>query len=523
MKKKLLFTLRWSRSPTGLAAIISLCLVNFLFTKKKGKILNQPHHSFRTQKVNVMEEYVLPPAAVTSSLAISSDHPFAKYQPLPRVTAPTEGRNSITYPPSSALQDTTKVLFIDNKAYDIVNLNVDRTHSDFLTNVIHNPDLTPNDAATQNVHLDERSRWGAKLRTYLKTNAPNCTEFFQSNSFRVRVISERRGEELSYEWTTLTLPEGNYTINEIIDLMNNAVIEHYLNGPRQKGVLYNDIGVKFDTRNFNLGKDPVNTLVTPGTYTYKGYHPDIILLPGCAVDFSKSRLSNHLGIRKRLPYIPGFVLTYEDLEFGNIPALLDRSKYPGEQVPLEQDENRISYNVVSDGQGGWTTTYRSWLSAYHVQNSPARQDTLLTVPDPTGGLGQLYWSLPDTFKPPVTFKNNNDRFPPVVAMQLFPVIPRAIYTPTAVYGQMVEESTNSTMIFNRFPMNQILMQPPHLSATYMSENVPSVLDHDAQPCLNNLSGVQRVIIHDERRRPCPYVTKSLAEAIPGILSSATLR
>src|SRR2546426_957827 len=40
----------------------------------------------------------------------------------------------------------------------------------------------------------------------------------------------------------------------------------------------------------------------PGVYTNEAFHPDIILLPGCGVDFTHSRLSNLLGIRKRQPF-----------------------------------------------------------------------------------------------------------------------------------------------------------------------------------------------------------------------------
>src|SRR2546426_5628378 len=47
---------------------------------------------------------------------------------------------------------------------------------------------------------------------------------------------------------------------------------------RQNGVLESDIGVKFDTRNFRLGFDPVTGLVMPGVYTNEAFHPDIILL-----------------------------------------------------------------------------------------------------------------------------------------------------------------------------------------------------------------------------------------------------
>ena len=129
-----------------------------------------------------------------------------------------------------------------------------------------------------------------------------------------------------------------------IDLMNNAIVEHYLKVGRQNGVLESDIGVKFDTRNFRLGFDPVTGLVMPGVYTNEAFHPDIILLPGCGVDFTHSRLSNLLGIRKRQPFQEGFRITYDDLEGGNIPALLDVDAY---QASLKDDTEQ-----GGDGAGG---------------------------------------------------------------------------------------------------------------------------------------------------------------------------
>lgn len=439
-----------------------------------------------------------------------------------RVSAPTEGRNSILYPPSQSLQDTTKFFFVDNKAADIASYNVERDHSDFYTNIIHNPDVTPIEASTQNILLDKRSRWGGRLRTSIKTNVPSCTSFYNSNALRVKLMTVK--DPPAFEWVDLEIPEGNYNVNEVIDLLNDAIWEHFLAGPRQNGVTYSDIGVKFDTRYFFLGRDPVTTLVTPGTYTYKGYHPDIILLPNCAVDFTVSRLSNMFGIRKKLPYQEGFILSYDNLAGGNIPALMDISKYPSKQTPLLVDENNISYNVEElPNGGGWQTSYRSWLVAYRQQGSWARENTLLTVSDPTGGLGQLYWSFPDAYKAPCTFKNNNSSYPPIVGMQMFPTVGRAVFSNSAVYGQLIEESTNTTMVFNRFPKNQILMQPPYLSATYINENLPTVFNHGVQPLQTDLAGVQRVTIHDDRRRPCPYVVKALADISPEILSSATLR
>lgn len=447
------------------------------------------------------------------------------FVPPSRVLAPSEGRNSITYRPIAPLQDTTKLYFIDNKTSDIETLNLTKDHSDFYTNIIQNADVSPKDASTQDIKLDDRSRWGGELRTVVKTNAPNVTEFFSSNSFRALLMSDKTDPANPvYQWFDLSVPEGNYTISSLIDMLNNAVLENYLKVGRQQGVEIADIGVKFDTRNFQLGQDPVTSLVTPGSYTYKSYHPDIILLPGCGVDFTRSRVSNMLGIRKKSPYEFGFTLTYDDLEGGNIPALLDLSKYPGQTVPLANDPDGNSYHVKQVAPGKWETDYRSWYLAYNA-GGPVRTTTLLTTPDITGGLGQVYWSLPDTFKAPITFSNNTTDIStqPVVGMHLFPLQQRVVYNTSSVYSQLVEQMTNHTKVFNRFPQNAILMQPPYDTIEWISENVPYVADHQTQPLRNSLTGVQRVIISDDRRRACPYIYKSLATVTPKVLSSATLQ
>lgn len=457
-----------------------------------------------------------------------------------RVMAPTDGRNSITYPPLAPLQDTTNIFMIDNKTSDIESLNLQNDHSNYYTNVIHNADLTPSDASHESIQLDARSRWVGGLHTIVKSVAPNVTEFNNSNTLRVRLMTQKSSDsyaatETKYEWVTLSIPEGNYILNEIIDLLNAQILDHYLAVGRQNGVKVSDIGVKFDTRLMNLGKDPVTHLVTPGTYTYKSFHPDIFLLPGCAVDFTESRISNFLGIRKRNPYEPGFIIDYEMLEKGNIPALLDVSKLPNQRltekvevsecVPIEQDIDGNSYNLIPDPENPdfQCTAYRSWALSYHA-GGPARNYTLLTVPDITGGVGQLYWSLPDAFKPPITFSNNqrNPSSLPVVACQLFPLSSKVIYNTAAVYSQQVEQSTNTTLVFNRFPNNQILMQAPISTVTWVSDNVPSVADHGEQPLRNSISGVQRVTLTDDRRRTCPYIVKSLARIQPRVASSATL-
>ncbi|QEJ80730.1 penton [Psittacine adenovirus 3] len=447
------------------------------------------------------------------------------YVPPPRIMAPTEGRTSITYPPFAPLQDTTRIFFIDNKTSDIQSLNYDNDHSNYYTNIIHNADLSPEAAANQNITLDDRSRWVGNLKTSIKTNCPNVTEYNNSSSFRAKLMVDKTDPDAPvYEWFDLSIPEGNYTLNEVIDLMNNAIVNNYLANGRQNGVLVSDIGVKIDTRNFALGQDPVTTLVTPGKYTYKAFHPDIVLLPNCAVDFSQSRLSNMLGIRKRKPYQSGFVITYDDLQGGNIPALLDLNVYPGTTQPVQADDDGVSYNVTEGESGGWTTLYRSWALAYNNGGS-IRASTLLTVPDVTGGLGQLYWSLPNAFKAPITFSDNSSSTEtlPVIGMELFPLYQKLVYNTGAVYSQLVEQMTNATLVFNRFPNNQILMQPPYGTVTWISDNLPSVTDHGDQPVKNLLTGVQRICVTDDRRRPCPYIYKSLARVAPKVSSSATLQ
>lgn len=449
------------------------------------------------------------------------------FTPPPRVLAPSEGRNSIQYAPIAPLQDTTHIYYVDNKTSDIASTNTDKNHSDFYTNIIQNADFSPADASTQDIKFDSRSRWGGELKTILKTNVPNTTEFFNSNTFKALLMSDKTDpNNIIYTWYTLSVPEGNYTLNELIDLLNDAVLQNYLENGRQKGVLVSDIGVKFDTRNFSLGKDPITSLVTPGIYTYKAFHPDIVLLPNCGVDFTTSRINNMLGIRKKSPYQSGFKIVYDDLTLGNIPALLDTTKYPTTTEPVLQDKNGLSYHVVqtSTNPNQWETEYRSWYLSY-INKGATYDSTILTVPDVTGGLGQLYWSLPDTFKSPITFSNNttNTATLPVVAMQNFPIVQRAVYNGAAVYSQLVEQLTNSTMVFNRFPDNAILIQPPASTVTWISENVPSVTDHGVQPIRNSLTGVQRVTLTDDRRRTCPYIYKALATVTPRVLSSATLQ
>lgn len=445
----------------------------------------------------------------------------------PRYLGPTEGRSSIRYTQLPPLYDTTKLFFIDNKSADIASLNYLNNHSNFLTSVVQNSDFTPQEASTQTINFDDRSRWGADIKTILHMNMPNITEFMFSNSFKVKVMSAKVDGVPQYEWFTLTIPEGNFSDIATIDLMNNAIVENYLSVGRNNGVAEDEIGVKFDTRNFRLGFDPVSELVMPGSYTYMAFHPDIILLPGCAVDFTESRLNNLLGIRKRQPFQEGFQLTYEDLVGGNIPALLDVEHYdvndPSTIRPLTTDASNRSYHVGEGGAGATFTAYRSWYLAYNYGPATGvRTSTILVTPDVTCGMEQVYWSLPDIYLEPVTFKaSQNVSNYPVVGAELMPIRSRSYYNAQAVYSQMIQETTNQTMVFNRFPDNQILVRPPESTITSISENVPTQTDHGTLPIKNSVSGVQRVTLTDARRRASPYVYKSIAIAQPKVLSSRT--
>ncbi|QEJ80771.1 protein III [Southern Psittacara leucophthalmus aviadenovirus] len=489
-----------------------------------------------------------------------SDSESELYVPMQRVLAPTGGRNSIRYRDLPANQNTTKLFYVDNKVTDVDTFNTEANHANFRTTVIHNQDLDPETAATETIQLDNRSYWGGDLTTAIKTNCPNISSFFQSNTVRVRMMysrdpvpadpSSEGGAEIAdestkgfycpkgakYKWYDLTIPEGNYSLNELIDLLNEGVVQLYLREGRQNNVLKSDIGVKFDTRYLDLLKDPVTGLVTPGKYVHKGYHPDIILLPGCAVDFTYSRLSLLLGISKREPYGKGFMITYEDLEGGHVPALLDTSSVEvndeDEDViildnakPVLRDPKGVSYNVVTDRTMRPFTAYRSWLIAYNKAGSWANRNTLLTVPDMSGGIGAMYTSMPDTFTPPTGFKDDNTtNLAPVVGMNLFPSINKQVYVAASAYVQRLENSCQgATAAFNRFPENEILKQAPPMNISSICDNQPAVVQQGTLPLRNNLPGLQRVLITDDQRRPIPYVYKTIATVQPRVLSSATLQ
>lgn len=457
--------------------------------------------------------------------AVGLSKSYASVVVPPRYGAATEGRNSIRYSQLPPVFDTTRLYLIDNKSSDISNLNYQNDHSNFLTTVVQNSDYTAKEACNQTINLDDRSRWGGELRTLLHTNMPNVNEFMYSNSFRVLVpaTADATGNILTYAWRTLTLPEGNYSEAMVVDLMNNAIVEDYLANGRQNNVKEEDIGVKIDTRNFMLGYDPVKKLIMPGVYTNEAFHPDIVLAPGCAIDFTQSRLSNLLGIRKRQPFQEGFVIDYESLVGGDIPALLDLTQYsatPQVITPLLQDSKGRSYHVNKETLKTW---YRSWYVAYNYSpNSPARSNTLLVTPDVTCGVEQIYWSLPDLFNAPVTFRDsqNTSQFP-VVATEILPLMPRSYYNAAAVYSQMLQDSASNTFVFNRFPENQIWRRPPAPTIMTICENVPSHSNHGILPMRNSISGVQRVTVTDARRRTLPYVYKSLGTVTPSVLSSKT--
>lgn len=487
----------------------------------------------------------------------------------PRYMAPTEGRNSIRYSELAPLYDTTRVYLVDNKSADIASLNYQNDHSNFLTTVVQNNDFTPAEASTQTINFDERSRWGGDLKTILHTNMPNVNEYMFTSKFKARVMVARKKAEgadaddrskdiLEYEWFEFTLPEGNFSETMTIDLMNNAILENYLQVGRQNGVLESDIGVKFDSRNFKLGWDPVTKLVMPGVYTYEAFHPDVVLLPGCGVDFTESRLSNLLGIRKKQPFQEGFKIMYEDLVGGNIPALLDVKQYLDSKkkleeatqnatraagdmrgdshipraveqaaekdlviVPVTQDESKRSYNVID---GTHDTLYRSWYLSYTYGDPEkgVQSWTLLTTPDVTCGAEQVYWSLPDLMQDPVTFRSTQQVSNyPVVGAELMPFRAKSFYNDLAVYSQLIRSYTSLTHVFNRFPDNQILCRPPAPTITTVSENVPALTDHGTLPLRSSIRGVQRVTVTDARRRTCPYVYKALGIVAPRVLSSRT--
>lgn len=469
---------------------------------------------------------VSPPPSY-ESLRMAGQEPFIP----PRFVAPTEGRNSIRYPNLPAAFDTTKIFLIDNRTSDIITQNYQNDHSNYLTSVVQDDESGPYDASTQFIKLDDRSRWGGEFKSILHMNMPNITEYMFSNNLRIKVpaSADDKGVVQTWEWRTITLPEGNFSDTMVIDLLNNAVVDDYLVNGRQHGVREEDIGVKFDTRNMRLGYDPITGLIMPGKYTFQAFHPDIILGPGCAVDFTHSRLNNLLGIRKRFPYEVGFIISYEDLMGGNIPALLKLSSYnpftPHANIePQTQDPRGRSYHVGEDPEGRETDTwYRSWYLAYNYgPEDGVKKTTLLVNGDVTCGVEQMYWSLPNMMQEPITCKPGSSISNyPVVGAELLPMFPRSFFNAQALYSQLLQDKVSSTHIFNRFPENAIMQRPPAPTIQSISENRPSLTNHGIIPMRNTIPGVQRVSVTDARRRSCPYVYKSLGIITPKVLSSRT--
>lgn len=435
-----------------------------------------------------------------------------------RFLAPAEGRTSIRCQNGESLQDTTSIYFIDNKASDINNVNIGNSHSSFLTTINQNSHFSANESSHRGITLDGRSRWVGKAKIIVTSAMPNINEFMFSNQF---TFSNPHGTWL------LRIQEGNLTVSETINLLNEAVTANYLQYGRPLGLNLTDWGLKFDTRNFLLGMDPTTGLMSSGVYLYKGYHPDIILLQGCSVDFTHSRLGNILGIRNLYPFSPTLKLSYDDIQLGNLPPLLDVADFQqtGVPKPLMTDPNGLSYNVNTSVTPP-VLNYRSWW--VHMQRSQAAgevQKYLFAACDATGEPGQMYLSLPDAYKPPITFNDQSgmaDSELPVVSAFPFPIYSYAIYDSGALANQQTEQVLCKSQLFNRLPKNEVYIIAPYMNFHQCSQNRSVETDVPEQPLKTSLSGLQRVVITDERRLAVPYITKSLITMQPSVSSSATL-
>ncbi|QCQ84154.1 penton [White sturgeon adenovirus 1] len=436
----------------------------------------------------------------------------------------TLGRNSIRYDEQGPIPDTTNIYLIDNKAKDIEYLNngTQANHSNFKTNIIQQQDLDPAMGSSRSITLDERSNWSAETTSYLKSNLININEFYSCNS--VKILAQTSKEV--YTWVDIVLPEANMILAEVIDMLNYQIFQAYLTTLKKDNLPYSDFGVKFDTRNMSLGVDPENNLIAPGTYAYKGYHADVILMPGCAVDFSNTRLSNILGIRKRATFEPEFIIHYDDLVGGEIPALLDVPYYLDQHTsrPLTTDPDNNSYHVTEYVNGKWRTAYRSWYLAYNTTGSLANQKFLLVAEDLTGGITQLYHCFPDMFKNPVSFiKENSTNMLPIIHTDFLPFNTKEVWSGSAVYSQLVQNSTmRATNVFNRMPVNEIMIQAPAMNSCSLAVNHMSEKRHAPMPIRNSLAGVQRVTTLDDQRRPVPYIVKNMHVITPRVMSSFTL-
>ncbi|QLD29002.1 III [Red-eared slider adenovirus 1] len=463
-----------------------------------------------------------------------------------RLLAPIEGRESIRYDADRPTQGTTQLFLIDNKSADISAFNADKDHSDFFTTIVHDTRLPVEFSTTKSVTLDGRSRWVGETRLSMRTNAVNCNSFFQTSSFRALIPSHVEGttDTVKFQWQTITLPEGNYPLGEYIDLMNEAMYRAWQRYSKPWGVSLNDgKGIKFDTRNFRLGVNEQTNMMDSGVYLYKGYHADVVLAPGFAVDFTHSRLSNILGWRRRQPYADeDFIIRWEDLAGGNLPALKDPTSSSTNPSPLRTDSaTGLSFHV-EEAPGSTTAKpryqlkFRSLFLAYDrgaeetllgtVETSASQTNHgqvykkfLLTESDITGGMGQLYLSLPDLCEDPVTFVPSSDPSRmPVSAMFLMPANSKRVYS-----QQSIQLPSNSdAYVLNRWPSHQVWIASPPMTVFSVMENDPLEIRFGDLPLKNTLNGVQRVVVTDAQRRTVPYVAKATLTCQPRTAGSRTL-
>lgn len=435
-------------------------------------------------------------------------------------------RGSIRYEGLEPLPDTTSIFLIDNKAKDIAYLNgkPGTNHSNFQTNIIQQQDLDPDLSSVRSITLDERSHWVGDVKNYLKSSCVNVTDFYKSSKIKCTV----KVDVDTFQEVEITIPEGNYTITEVIDFLNYELFQVYTQTLRKTTAeSFANFGVKFDTRNMSLGVEIDSNLIYSGQYTYRGFHPDIYLLPGCSVDFSTSRISNILGIRKRNTYEEGFIVTYDDLEGGEIPALLDKPAFDADNTvirPILQDADGVSYNVEEYEPDKWRTKYRSWVLAYGVRGSVCNTKYLLVAPDVTGGVTQLYHSFPEMFKCPTTFLFNmrEDKLP-IHYTSFLPFESKEIYNPSAVWSQQLQAiSQRAANVFNRMPKNEIMIQPPALSVTSVGVNRLISSDYKNLPLMNKLKGNQSVVVTDDEKRYVPYIVKNLSVVHPHVSSARYL-
>ena len=433
-----------------------------------------------------------------------------------------KGRQSIQYASFDPIQDTTSIFLLDNKAKDIEILNTDpkASHSHYSTNIVQQQDLDFSLSSGREIILDQKTNWTGTVEHTIKSVLVNVTTFYKTDFVTVVVMTEPD----VYTEHVINIPEGNYTVNDIIDFLNYALFQLYIVTLRIHGRPFSEFGVKFDTRNMSLGVNPITNLVEGRSYSYVGYHPDLILLPNCSVDFSNNRVNNFLGIRKQDTYVEGFKITYDDLVGGNVPALLNVPVFEatGNEVPLDADPNGVSYLVqINPDTNLPETRYRSWYLAYNVANSICKKKFLLCDPDVTGGITQLYHSLPDALKPPVTMlqQTTDETKYPIHYTSHLPFEPKELYNPSAVYSQLITDKTRvQSNAFNRMPLNEIMIQAPALSYQAIAINRLLTTKYAAMPLMNKLKAVQRVITTDDLKRSVPYITKNMFTLHPSASS-----